>query len=341
MIAVAPAHDGQNGGGREAEERGEDDVRERRDDEIHAQVEEHEALLGEPLADQRDAVASRHLDAAALPALPLRARLLGGGHHVAAHVRLRHVRDAVPGAPQADAVLHVLHDREGVVRDLGEDAPGEAHAVSAEAARHAEALARARPQLVEERQRDDHEACTPGRVRVPDPVLGLHGLHARLEARGERAEQVGGDAGVGVDDEDRVGEALRQAPLEGEVERVALPALRGVVPHQDHGAGLPRALGGGVDAVVGDDDDPAQVGGIVDEEQALHRLADARLLVVGGDDDLEAHARLARRRRRLPARQEDQHEEVRGARQHGERGEGEQHGGEADQAGDTEDHGVC
>ena len=81
---------------------------------------------------------------------------------------------------EPDAVLHVFHDREGVVRDLLEELERERHSISAQPGGEAKALACEGADLVEKRERDHHEAGSPRRVGVADAVLGLR--HGELVA---------------------------------------------------------------------------------------------------------------------------------------------------------------
>ena len=96
---------------------------------------------------------------------------------------------------------------------------------------------------------------------------------------------------VGVHHHHGVGEAVGEDPLEGEGQGVSLARPGSVATHQHARPGPRRGLGGAVATVVGHDQDPDERTRVVQAEQALDGLGDRGLLVVGGNDDVEAEPR--------------------------------------------------
>lgn len=182
-----------------------------------------------------------------------------------------------------------------------------------------QALAPARPEDVHQGERDGHERRSPGGVRVPHDVRGLDGQGAFVQARREGGQDVGRDEAVGVHDDDCLAPPLREDPVEGEGEGVALASPLRVGPDEDGGACILRASGGRVGAVVRDDENTPQRGGVADLAQAAHRRCDSFLLVVRRDDDVEAQVRRAPSLRVQPEGEEREDEEVAGRERHGER----------------------
>ena len=103
----------------------------------------------------------------------------------------------------------------------------------------------------------------------------------------EGPEGAGRDEGVGVDDDDGVGEALGEDSLEGEGEGVPLAALVGVVADEHVRSGCGGHCGRFVGAVVGDDEDAKERARVVEPEQARDGGRDAPGLVVRRNDDIE------------------------------------------------------
>jgi len=177
------------------------------------------------------------------------------------------------------------------VRHLSKHRQGERHPVPAKTRRNAEPLARPGPDVVEEREADVHQAGAPGGLPVGHAVFGLDGRCPSTEPCFERAQQVRSDGGIRVDDHDRVGDRVCLRSLEPERKGVPLAALGLVGANEDGGARLGGSLRRRVGAVVRDDDHAPEFSGVIHGQQTLHGRGDPRLLVMRGDDEVEAQPR--------------------------------------------------
>ena len=162
-------------------------------------------------------------------------------------------------------------------------------------------------------------AQEPHAVASGDPVaaevlgvaVGGGGLRAVIEGGVHLTEVVHIEHVVGVEDEKRlivaVGVLLPDG-LQAVIERIALPHQLVVAAGEHDGAGLAGHVGRVISAVVGDDEDVDELGGIVLHLDGVDEVGDDRLLIARRHHDRVAVVG-ARHLLRCPARQHHEHVE--------------------------------
>ena len=160
-------------------------------------------------------------------------------------------------------------------RAASQDVGFERHAVAVQAARGAERVPAEWPHEVTERQRRGTNARARRLLDVAHGVVSLHDAVTARESGVEHAKECGVDDRIGVDhDHDivRGSTVVETGPQPRQGRSFASRLWVDVLVNLD--ADGPHDLDGAVGAMVGDDVDLEQDGGVVDLEQAPHRGSD-------------------------------------------------------------------
>ena len=182
-------------------------------------------------------------------------------------------------------------------------------------ARHGTGGVQREARLVQELRLAQEPHAVAGRDPVAAEVLGVAvgsgGLRTVIEGGVHLAEVVHIQHVVGVEDEERlviaVGVLLPDG-LQAVIERIALPHQLVVAAGEHDGAGLAGHVGRVISAVVGDDEDVDELGGIVLHLDGVDEVGDDRLLIARRHHDRVAVVG-ARHLLRCPARQHHEHVE--------------------------------